>query len=250
MRISIVTVCYNSERYIRSAMDSVIGQSYKDIEYILVDGGSKDKTCEIIKSYGDKVSKFVSEKDKGIYDAMNKGLRMASGEYVGILNSDDFYMNSNVLEKVAEMLKLRKTDSLYADLLYVDTINPQKEVRFWKTGEFKPGSFKRGWHPAHPTFFVKKSIYEKFGYFNLDFKLSADFEIMLRFLEKHKISSCYLPEPIVRMRLGGATNKSIGNIIKQNKECFRSFKLNGLPVSFLYPIYRLAPKLLQYINKS
>ena len=141
-----------------------------------------------------------------------------------------------------------KTDSIQADLIYVEENPPNKQVRYWKSKPFVKGAFKKGWHPAHPTFIVKKEIYEKHGYFDLSIKLAADFELMLRFLEKHQISSCYLPEAIVKMRLGGATNQSFKNIYNQNIECYKSFKKNGLSVSILYPVYRLLPKLFQYFK--
>lgn len=248
MKISIVTVCFNSEKHIRSAIDSVVNQTYKDIEYIIIDGASKDGTIDIVKSYGNQITKFVSEPDKGIYDAMNKGFKMATGNYLALINSDDFYLHNNAISNVVKELELKKTDSIFADLIYVEENNPDKQVRYWKSKPFIKGSFKKGWHPAHPTFIVKKEIYEKYGYFDLDFKLAADFELMLRFLEKHKISSCYLPEAIVKMRLGGATNQSVKNIYDQNIECYKSFKTNGLSVSIFYPLLRLLPKITQYFK--
>ncbi len=250
LKITIVTVCYNSEKYIKDAIESVLNQHYNNIEYIVVDGGSKDKTVDIIKSYSNRITKFISEKDKGIYDAMNKGLKMASGDYVGILNSDDFYIHNKVIETVVNELKQKKTDSLFADLIYVANTNPAQQIRYWKSKPFKKNSFKKGWHPPHPTFFVKNTIYKKFGYFNLDFKLSADFELMLRFLERHGISTCYLSQPLIKMRLGGATNKNLRNIISQNIECYRTFKVNNIDVSIFYPLYRLLPKLTQYFKKD
>jgi glycosyltransferase involved in cell wall biosynthesis len=246
IKVTIVTVCYNSHRYIDHCIKSVLNQSYPNIEYIIIDGGSTDNTLERIKSYGSKIDKLISERDNGIYDAMNKGLKMASGDYIGILNSDDFYIDNKVIEKVVNRLHQDNSDSLYADLIYVDNANTDKQVRYWKSGPFKRDSFKTGWHPPHPTFFVRNEIYKRFGYFFVDFKLAADFELMLRFLEKAQISVSYLPEPIVKMRMGGASNKSISNIIRQNIECYKSFKKNNLHVSFLYPIYRLLPKLKQY----
>ena len=250
LKISIITVCYNSERFIKTAIESVLNQTYKNIEYIVIDGNSKDNTVQIVKSYGDKISKVVNEPDMGIYDAMNKGLKLASGDYLGILNSDDFYINNTVIEQIVDTLEKNKTDSLFTDLIYVDNQNVENEIRYWKSGNFKSNSFKKGWHPPHPTFFVKNEVYKRYGYFTLKFKLAADFELMLRFLEKHKISSCYLPIPTIKMRLGGATNKSISNIIKGNIECYSAFKENGLDVSFLYPIYRLLPKFNQFLFKK
>ncbi|MBI2281006.1 MAG: glycosyltransferase [Bacteroidetes bacterium] len=248
MKISIITVCYNSEKHIKTAIESVINQTYKNIEYIVVDGASKDKTIDIVKSYGDRITKFVSEPDKGIYDAMNKGFQMATGNYLAVINSDDFYMSNDAIESVVNELNKKQTDSLFADLIYVEENNTDKQVRYWKSNEFVKGSFKKGWHPAHPTFFVKNEVYKKYGYFDLSFKLAADFELMLRFLEKHQISSCYLPKPIIKMRLGGATNKNFKNIYNQNIECYRAFKVNQLPVSILYPLYRLLPKLIQFLK--
>jgi len=250
LKISIVTVCYNSEKFIRTAIESVLAQTYSNIEYIIIDGASKDDTLNIIKSYGDRIHIVVSEPDKGIYDAMNKGLKLATGDYVAVLNSDDFYTDNYVIEHVVNRLEEAKTDSLFSDLTYVDPINTDKQVRYWKGNEFVKGSFKTGWHPAHPTFFVKKSIYEQFGYFNLSIKLAADFELMLRFLEKHQISSCYLALPLIKMRLGGATNKNFKNIYNQNIECYKSFKINGLSVSVLYPFFRLLPKFKQFFTKK
>ncbi len=250
LKISIITVCYNSEKHIKTAIESVINQTYSNIEYIVVDGASKDATVDIIKSYGDKITKFVSEPDKGIYDAMNKGFQMATGDYLAVLNSDDLYIHNEVIEWVARELESKKTDSLFADLIYVDEQNTDKNVRYWKSNEFVSGSFKKGWHPAHPTFFVKNEVYKKYGYFDLSFKLAADFELMLRFLERYQISSCYLPKPIIKMRLGGTTNKNFKNIYNQNIECYRAFKTNHLKVSILYPAFRLIPKFLQFFTKS
>lgn len=248
MKISIITVCYNSEKHIKTAIESVINQTYLDIEYIVVDGASKDRTVDIIKSYGDKITKMVSEPDKGIYDAMNKGFQLATGDYLAVINSDDFYMSNDAIENVVNELNKKQTDSLFADLIYVEENNTDKQVRYWKSNEFVKGSFKKGWHPAHPTFFVKNEIYKKYGYFDLSFKLAADFELMLRFLEKYQISSCYLSKPIIKMRLGGATNKNFKNIYNQNIECYRAFKVNDLSVSILYPFYRLLPKIIQFFK--
>ena len=158
LKISIITVCFNSEKFIQEAIESVINQTHQDIEYIIVDGGSKDKTVDIIKSYSKKITKYISEPDKGIYDAMNKGLKMATGDYIGILNSDDFYIHNEVIANVVNELKQKQTDSLFADLIYVENTNPLKQVRYWKSKPFIKNSFKKGWHPPHPTFFVKNEI--------------------------------------------------------------------------------------------
>ena len=232
MKISIITPSFNSEKTIEDAIKSIIGQTYKDIEYIIIDGGSKDKTLEIINKYQDKVSKVVSEKDRGLYDAINKGIKLATGEIIGNLNSDDVYENNRVLELVTETFEKTKCDVCWGDLVYVKKDNLNKITRVWKSSEFKTGKFKTGWHPPHPTFFVKREIYEKFGVFRENFKIAADYELMLRLLEKHQVKSSYIPQTLVRMREGGKSNwKSILNVLKANLECYRSFKINQLPVS-------------------
>jgi glycosyltransferase involved in cell wall biosynthesis len=249
MLISIITATYNSSETIMDCIGSVNSQTFPDIEQIIIDGASDDNTLELIKSVASKVVKIVSEADSGLYDAMNKGISEANGEIVGILNSDDIYLNDDTLSKVVEAFKSHQVDCVYADLFYVEKSDTNKIVRYWRTKEYVPGSFRRGWHPAHPAFFLRKSVYDKYGNFDLSFKLASDFELMLRVLEKHHISSFYLQEPLVKMRLGGETNKSIRNVFNQNIECITAFRKNGLDVSYLYPVYRLLPKLAQYFFK-
>lgn len=245
MKISIITATYNSGGTVRDTIESVLTQSYKDIEYIIVDGGSKDNTLDIVNEYKSKIARIVSEPDRGIYDAMNKGYRMATGDVLALINSDDFFIDSMAIEKIMKCFEMNpQTDCVYADLYYVAQDDTSKIVRYWKTGKQRP--FTKGWHPAHPTFYVKRKVYERCGMFDLEFKLAADFELMLRFIEKEKISLVYLSEPLIKMRLGGATNKSLENIRKQNIECMRAFHKNGVSVSCVYYLYRLLPKLKQY----
>lgn len=249
MKTSIITATFNSAGTIAECIRSVTEQSYNDIEHIIVDGVSKDNTLDIIQSIPNKVSKVISEPDNGIYDAMNKGIRLATGEIVGILNSDDFYANKNVISKIIEMFIVEKNlEAVHSNLYYVKEDNTEKIVRHWVTGEFTPGRFFKGWHPAHPTLFLKKEVYEKYGLFDVDFKLAADFEFMLRIFERYQIRSKYLPITTVRMRLGGATNKNISNILKQNIECIKAFLVNDLSIPFFYPVYRILPKFKQFIN--
>ncbi len=247
MKVSIVTGTFNSEKYISDCVSSIYKQGHENIEHIIIDGASQDNTIEIIKNIPNRVSKIISEKDEGIYDAMNKGLALTTGDIVGILNSDDFYNSDTILEKVVAKFEDESVDCVFGDLFYVNQENTDLIRRKWVTGPFKKDSFRKGWHPAHPTFFVRKSVYEKYGAFDLDLNLAADFELMLRFLEKHKLKSSYINEPMVRMRLGGATSKNVGNILKQNKECMLAFKKNEVAVSPFYPIFRLLPKLKQFL---
>lgn len=249
MKISIITATYNSAATITDCIASINNQTYQDIEHIIIDGASTDNTLEIIKYTPNRVKQYFSEPDKGIYDAMNKGINLVTGDIVGILNSDDLYANNFIIEKIIQVFKTKNVDCVHADLYYVNQNNTDKIVRHWRTRDYTPGAFKYGWHPAHATFFVRKEVYAKYGLFNLDFSLAADFELMLRLFERHKITSAYLSEPIVRMRLGGATSKNIKNIIKQNIECYKAFKVNGIKVSPLYPFYRLLPKLKQFFHE-
>jgi len=248
LKISIITVSYNSDRTIETTFESVKKQTYNDIEYILIDGGSTDNTLKIAKKYNEIINVLVSEKDNGLYDAMNKGIKLANGDIVGLINSDDLFCDPDALSKVVKVFETNKNlDSVYADLFYVSQKNINHISRRWISGLQKP--FKYGWHPAHPTFYIKKSVYDKYGLFDLSFKLAADFEIMLRFLDKFKISTTYLKEPLVKMRLGGETNKSFKNIYNQNLECLRAFKKNDLKViKFLYPFFRIIPKIYQFKN--
>lgn len=247
MKISIITVCYNSEATLEQTIQSVCGQTYQDIEYIIVDGNSKDSTLNIINKYPDVVTKLISESDKGLYDAMNKGIGLATGEVIGFINSDDLFCDKDAILKVMNVFqKHENLESIYADINYVDFVNTNKIVRKWKSGMQQ--KFSTGWHPAHPTFYVKRHVYEKYGNFDLSFKLAADFEIMLRFLERYKISTIYLSETFVNMRLGGETNKSFKNILIQNLECFKAFEKNNISFSkFFYPFRRLLPKIKQYL---
>jgi glycosyltransferase involved in cell wall biosynthesis len=246
--VSIITVVLNGESHLEDTINSVLSQTYENLEYIIIDGGSTDRTNEIIDSYSDNISKHISEPDEGIYDAMNKGISHSTGDLIGILNSDDYYNDNRVIEKIVQVFENHKTDSIYANIDYVSPNQDGKIIRKWISGPFKENSFRKGWHPAHPGFFVKKEIFQEFGLYDLSYKIAADFELMLRFLEKHKITNYYFPESIINMRLGGASNKNLWNILKGNKECYRAFRKNKLKVSFVYPLFRLVPKVFQFIN--
>ncbi len=248
MKISIITIAYNSGHSIADAINSVLSQTYTDIEYIIVDGKSKDNTVEVVKSFGDRISKFVSEPDKGIYDALNKGVRMATGDVIGFMHSDDLFASDTILEKVAEIFKNHDTDSLYGDLQYVYKNDTNKVLRYWKSGKFTIGRLRRGWMPPHPTFYVKKKIYDQHGVFNTDFRIAADYDTMLRFLGKYRITTHYLPEVMVKMRVGGASNRSLKNIIKKSKEDMKAIHDNEFG-SVLTLVLKNLRKLTQFIVK-
>jgi glycosyltransferase involved in cell wall biosynthesis len=206
MKISLITVSYNSASTIGDTFDSILSQTHPNIESIVVDGASTDGTVDIIKAFEPKFNgrmRWISEPDAGIYDAMNKGLQMATGNIVGILNSDDFYTNHCVIANIVNHFRKHDCEAVYGDLLYVDKENVNKVCRYWKSGTYKPNSFKWGWMPPHPTFFCKRSVYDKHGLFATDLKSAADYEFMLRVIHKEKINVVYLPQIIVKMRLGG-----------------------------------------------
>lgn len=248
MKISIITVVYNNEKTIKEAIESVLNQYYSNIEYIIIDGNSSDTTVNIINEYKDKLGYFISEKDNGIYDAMNKGIKAATGDVIGILNSDDLYQDTNVIETVMNQFnKNPSIDIVYGDLVYVKNDNVNKVVRNWKSNPYYNRFFENGNVPPHPSLFVKKSVYEKAGHFNLDFKLAADYEFMLRIFKKHNFNSKYINRVIVKMRLGGATNQSFSNIKKQNIEILKAWKHNHLKLPFLLMPLRIIKRLIQFI---
>lgn len=248
MKISIITVVYNNERTIKDALESVLGQTYKDIEYVIIDGKSKDNTVSIIKEYENKLGYFVSEKDNGLYDAMNKGIQSATGDVIGILNSDDLYQDFDVIADVMEQFNNDlKLDILYGNLVYVKSDDVNKIVRNWKCKPYYERFFENGNVPPHPALFVKRSVYDKVGLFNLDYKLAADYELMLRMLKKYDFKIKYIDRLIVKMRLGGATNQSFTNIINQNKEIVRSWKDNSLRAPFYLMPVRIFKRLIQFI---
>lgn len=250
MKVSIITISYNSAETIKDTIESVLAQDYPDIEYIIVDGASSDGTMDIIKKYEDRVAQVISESDNGIYDAMNKGLKLATGELIGILNSDDVYKDNRVISDVVSTVQESNSDALYADLVYSDRNDLTRVKRYWRSGSFKKNSFKWGWMPPHPTFFVKRSVYERYGYFNTSLKTSADYEIMLRFLFKEGISVSYLDRVITIMRMGGQSNASVKNRMDANKEDRMAWKLNGLKPNAVTFYLKPLRKVGQFIRKG
>jgi len=244
----VITAVFNGAKTIQDCIKSVSGQIYPNIEHIIIDGGSTDGTLEVIKRYTEKRVNIVSEPDNGIYDALNKGIRQASGEVIGLLHSDDFYAHDRVIEKVADIFMKYNIDSCYGDLQYVDKNNPDKVIRYWKSSQYRHGKFKYGWMPPHSTFFVKKEIYNKYGYFNTNFKIAADYELMLRFLEKHKISTYYTPEVFIKMRIGGTSNRNIKNLIIKSNEDYRAWKVNNLNGGFYTILLKNLCKIPQFFK--
>lgn len=224
--VSIITVVKNGAATIRCCMESVRSQEFP-VEHIVIDGGSTDGTLDILAGYS-TFATVISGPDKGIYDGMNKGLSLASGDVVGILNADDFYVDTKVIGRVAKLFEDSSIDSCYGDLVYVDAVNIERVVRYWKAGQYNLRSFYNGWMPPHPTFFARRRCYQQFGGFNLNLGSAADYELMLRFLVKEKIATAYIPEVLVKMRVGGKSNSTLNNRIRANRMDRMAWKVNGL----------------------
>lgn len=236
MKISIVTVCLNAAATIRDAVESVAAQCYPDIEHIVIDGGSTDRTLEVLKSSNGRISRLVSEKDESLYDAMNKGAGLCTGEVIGFLNADDVYASDSVISKVAECFNESSISACYGDLEYVARSDTSRIQRRWTSGEFRSGSFAQGWAPPHPAFFVRREHFASSGGFDLRFRVAADNDLMMRLLEVERIKCAYIPEVFVKMRSGGASNRSLRNILRGNLEIWRALnekRLNPRFHSFL-----------------
>ena len=228
MKISIITVVWNNKETIKDAIDSVLSQTYNNIEYIVVDGASSDGTVEVVQGYGDKISTFVSEKDKGIYDGLNKGISLATGELIAFLHSDDLYASSSVIEDIVKQFESDDSlDGVYGDLIYTPKSDTSKVLRYWKSKDFDSSLLKQGWMPAHPTLILKKEVYEKYGNFDLGFKIAGDYDFMLRVLSAG-IKVKYIPQVLYKMRVGGASNRSFKNIMLKSKEDLRALRKNGV----------------------
>ena len=249
MKISIITSVYNNQETIAEAIDSVLSQTYPNIEYIIVDGGSTDNTVNIIKSYQDRLDTFISEPDKGIYDGLNKGINLATGDVICFLHSDDLYSDNTIIEQVAKAFINSNVDSVYGDLTYVNKNDSSKVVRFWKSGGFTLKKLQYGWMPPHPTFFVKRSSYQQYGLFDTSFKIAADYDLMLRFLGKYKISTHYIPNGLINMRVGGESNKSLNNMIRKSTEDLQAMRNNNIG-GFLSLIFKNLSKIKQFIKKD
>ena len=246
MKITIVTVTFNSAKTIRDTLESIKNQSYKNIEHIIIDGASSDNSLEIVKQYN-HVAKIVSEPDKGIYDAMNKGIKLATGDIIGILNSDDFYNNIHLIQKIVDTFHQNNIDALYGDVTFVSPKNLEKVERYYSSKYFNPKKFEFGYMPAHPTFFTKKECYEKFGLYKTNYKISADYELLIRFLYVHKLKYKYLNYSMVTMRSGGVSNSSLKHIYVLNKEIVRACKENGIDTNMFKLSFKFFRKISEFI---
>jgi glycosyltransferase involved in cell wall biosynthesis len=249
MKITIITVVYNGAATVRDSIESVLNQTYPDIEYIVIDGNSTDNTAEVVRSYGSRITRFVSEPDKGLYDAINKGLRLATGDVVGLINADDFYKHNQVVEKVVQLFQTTNCDAVYGDVIYVNPENTEKIDRYWKVGAYKEGDFLWGWMPPHPTCFIRRSVYETLGNYTLLLKSSSDYELLLRFIHKHKIKLGYLPEVLVAMRSGGMSNATLKHRWRANQEDRMGWKINGLRPYFFTLLFKPLRKIVQLLPK-
>lgn len=252
MKISIITVCFNAASTIQDTIDSVANQIYKDIEYIVIDGGSNDGTIDVIKKNSSKINVWVSEPDCGLYDAMNKGLKIASGEIVGFINADDILNSDTTLLDIAEKFNASKVDILYGDLVYCSFNNLENITRVWISGECSTKKFRRGWMPPHLSTYIKLSAYKMYGSYRTDMLIAADYELMLRLMVKHNLPHTYLPKVLARMRQGGLSNSSLRNILLSNIEAYKSWKMNNLSVSpaiiLLKPLRKLFQINLTYLQ--
>lgn len=249
MKVSVITVCFNSARTIRDTIESVCAQDYPDIEYIIVDGGSTDGTLEIISEYSDSVSILITEPDRGIYDAMNKGIQVATGDVVATLNSDDFYADKSSVKKLIGHLEKSGTETVFADLVYIDPNDSEKIVRYYKSSHFTPEKLRYGWMPAHPTFLAKRSLFDTWGLYSLDYKIASDFEMMVRLFYVAKLSYAYLPEVVVKMRVGGISTGGLRNSWILNKEIVRACQLNGIDTTLPRILMKIPAKLLEYFRR-
>lgn len=229
MKISVITISYNSASTIEDTLRSVLTQTYLDIEYIVVDGLSKDHTVEIIQKHEDRFNgrlKWISEKDKGLYDAMNKGIQMATGDVVGILNSDDFFYDNHVLQKVADAFKDETLDATIGDIVFVREDNHDKIIRRYSAKNWKPSKFAWGYMPPHPSFFVRRKYFDQLGYYKMGYKIAADYELLIRFLLKAKLNWIYLPIITTKMRMGGASTSGLKSLITLNNEIIKGCSEN------------------------
>lgn len=250
MKVSLITVTYNSALTLADTINSVRDQDYSNIEYIIIDGSSNDGTVKIIKDNLDVVTRWISETDSGLYDAMNKGIKLATGDIVGIINSDDFYHRKDAISKIVEGFSQKEIQCVFADVRFVKSNNLDKTIRYYSSKKFNLGAFSWGFMPAHPTFFTHRGNFEKFGFYRTDFKIAADFELLVRFLYKNKLTFKYLPVDLMKMRLGGLSTASLKSTWVINQEDLRACRENGLSTNYLRLYSRYFRKIFEYHRNS
>ncbi len=248
-KVSIVTAIYNNAATVANAIESVLGQSYPNIEYVVVDGMSNDGTDQVIGRYADRIAVSVREPDHGIYDALNKGLRLATGEVIGFLHADDYLADPSIIEQVAARFNDPGLDAVYGDLLYVQAEDPNRIVRFWDSGPYDVNKFRWGWMPPHPTVYLRRSCYDRFGVFREDFDIAADYELMLRLFVRNQIRVSYLDRIMVKMRVGGKSNASLANRLRANTEDRRAWLVNGIRPPMALRFTKPLRKLSQFWRK-
>lgn len=248
MKVTLITVCRNAAPVIAGTLESVRQQTHPDIEHIVIDGASTDGTVALLEHWRDRLAVLVSEPDKGIYDAMNKGLRLATGDIIGFVNAGDLLMTPQVITRVVAAFERSGADAVYGDIIMVDEHDIHKVHRTWLSGAYRRENFRKGWMPPHVATFFRKSVYDRHGLFNLDLRIGADYEILLRFLYKHKVPAVHLPETLVRFRLGGMSNGSVGHILKANREVRASWGINGLKAPPLLVTRKLWSKVMQFFR--
>ncbi|MEO7801787.1 MAG: glycosyltransferase family 2 protein [Ginsengibacter sp.] len=246
MKVSLITATYNSSKYLEDCIRSVINQRYPHIEHIIVDGGSSDGTLSIIRNYENHISTWVSEKDNGMYHAINKGMQLATGDIIGILNSDDLLASPDVISDIVYCFNNNDVESIYGDLVYVDAADTSIVHRFWQGQDYKRSRFNYGWMPAHPTFYFKKELINKFGGYKNHYQTAADYELMARYLFLNNVSAMYVPKLLVRMRVGGASNSSLSRRIRANRRDYLAMKKNKVPMPLMASILKPVRKLPQY----
>ncbi len=249
MKISIITASFNSASTIVDTLHSISAQTHKEFEHLVMDGASRDDTLRIVREQGGPQIKITSEPDHGIYDAMNKGLAIATGEVVGFLNSDDMYADSQVLERIARAFCDPLVDVVYGDIVFVSQQDTTRAVRLWTSRPYTPGLCASGWMPPHPSLYVRRSVYQKHGGYDLAFPAAADFEMALRLLDKAQLKSAYIPHVQVRMRMGGQSTRSIRNIISGSREVSRACRKHGLPGGVRFAVMRLLAKVPQFLRR-
>lgn len=242
MKVSIITVCFNSVSTIEETIQSVLSQDHPNIEHIIIDGGSSDGTLDIIEKYKNQIGEIKIEPDNGIYDAMNKGIALSTGELIGTLNSDDFYSSNSIISQVAAAFKNQSIDAVYGDVAIVSPKNTKKIVRYYSSEAFSPEGFAYGYMPAHPTFYTKREYYKSIGGYKTDYHIAADYELLIRFLALNKLRTKYLKLNMVTMRLGGRTSSSLYGYYVLNKEVIRACRENGIKTGW----FKILKK---YINK-